>query len=283
MDEVWTVRAGEMPYEEAREAQKRLEAARQRRDARHPAAARAPARLHKGRRSTPTSCRWARTGTGAGDRGARDRPRRPGHLPRPGPAGRLPDRRSCGRTETTFTSTSAGRAGHDRLPRRSRDRGEMIEGLTGVWPAGAAGRSARSASTSTGRHHARLCDQRQQRPAALRVDRALRHRGCRMTSVPASTAPSRTWGLRATRASATRDIYEREPVLSVAELVARADLPLPRRRGRGTVERWPSDSTSRGRGRTPADGRRIAEGAPFRERKPPWLRSRRRVGRPTGA
>ena len=29
MDEVWTVRAGEVPYEEAREAQKRLEAARQ--------------------------------------------------------------------------------------------------------------------------------------------------------------------------------------------------------------------------------------------------------------
>ena len=62
---------------------------------RRPAAARARARLYEGPPHRPTR---ARDGRGlvpdAGDRGRRERPRRPRHLPRPRPAGRLSDPRS---------------------------------------------------------------------------------------------------------------------------------------------------------------------------------------------
>ena len=64
-----------------------------RRDPRPAAAAGAPARLHQG---PPLHARRAADGRGlvpdAGDRGHRHRSRRPGHLPRARPAGRLPDR-----------------------------------------------------------------------------------------------------------------------------------------------------------------------------------------------
>ena len=97
MDEVWTVRAGQVPYEEAREAQKRLEAARQAGEVpdlllllEHPPV------YTKGRRSTPDELPmgedWYRM---QGIEVARHRPRRAGHLPRPRPARRLPDRRAC--------------------------------------------------------------------------------------------------------------------------------------------------------------------------------------------
>ena len=65
------------------------------RDPRHAAAARAPAGLHaRAPLARRASSAWARPGTatrGIDDR--RRRPRRPGHLPRPGPARRLSDRR----------------------------------------------------------------------------------------------------------------------------------------------------------------------------------------------
>ncbi len=63
---------------------------------------------------------------------------------------------------------------------------KTIEGLTGVWPTGrpaspALGRGAQDRLDRGPRqprgHHPRPGDQRQQRPAAVRVDRALRDRG----------------------------------------------------------------------------------------------------------
>ena len=85
---------GLVPYEEARRG---AEAARggtaRRASPRCAAPARAPARLHEG---PARGAGELGDGRGlvpdAGNRGLRDRPRRPGHLPRPGPAGRLPDR-----------------------------------------------------------------------------------------------------------------------------------------------------------------------------------------------
>ena len=111
--EVWAVRLGLVPYEEAAPAQRALEAARHDgRDPRRAAAARASARLHQG---PPLDPGRAADGRGlvpdAGDRGARHRPRRPRHLPRPGPAGRLPDRRPARPTATTSTSTCGGWSG----------------------------------------------------------------------------------------------------------------------------------------------------------------------------
>ena len=65
---------------------------------------------------------------------------------------------------------------------------QTIEGLTGVWTEGAAPGSAAGGAGGAQdrldrrprqprRHHPRPGDQRQQRPAAVRVDRALRDRG----------------------------------------------------------------------------------------------------------
>ena len=142
MREVWTVRLGLVPYEEARAAQKALEARPARgRASRRAAAARAPARLHAGppldRR---TSCRWARTGTGAGDRGARDRPRRARHLPRPGPAGRLPDRQPAALRRRRPRVRAAAGAGDDRGARRLGCRRPSVD----RWPDRASGRRARA-------------------------------------------------------------------------------------------------------------------------------------------
>ena len=66
MDELWCVRAGEVPYQRGVEVQSRLADARQAgRDPRRAAPARASARLHEGPPRRPVGARrWARTGTG---------------------------------------------------------------------------------------------------------------------------------------------------------------------------------------------------------------------------
>ena len=128
-----------------------------------------------------TSCRWARTGTGC--RGSRSaRPTAAAASPTTAPASSSATRSS--------TCARCGDDVHVYVRRMERvmiaalgDYGveaEMIEGLTGVW----VGDAARRAEDRLDRrprqprgHHARLRGQRQQRPAAVRVDRPVRDRG----------------------------------------------------------------------------------------------------------
>ena len=82
------------------------------------------------------------------------------------------------RTATTSMTTSGGWSG--RSSPRSPTGGveaELIDGLTGVWTPDAAQDRLDRRPRQPRHHHPRLRDQRQQRPAAVRVDRALRDRG----------------------------------------------------------------------------------------------------------
>ena len=201
MDEVWTVRAGRVPYEEARAAQKRLEAARQEGEVpdlllllEHPPV------YTKGRRSTPDELPmgedWYRmqgievTDT---DRGGRVTYHGPGQL-------------------VGYPIVSLKPYGddvHEYIRRMERliiaaladwsIEAELIAGLTGVWTA-ERGRKIASIGVhvNRARDNARLRDQRQQRPPALPVDRSVRDRvlpgdlGDRASSVPRRTwTPSR--------------------------------------------------------------------------------------------
>ena len=113
MSEVWCARLGQVPYEEARALQQRLEQARRLGEVpdlllllEHPPV------YTKGRRS-----QRVRAGDGrglvpdAGDRGLRVRPRRRGHLPRAGPAGRLSDRVAGAASGWASPPTSSGWSG----------------------------------------------------------------------------------------------------------------------------------------------------------------------------
>ena len=178
MDEVWTVRAGQVPYEEAREAQKRLEAARQAGEVpdvllllEHPPV------YTKGRRSTPDELPmgedWYRMQgieVRETDRGGRVTYHGPGQL-------------------VGYPIVSLKPYGddvHDYIRRMERliiaalsdwsVEAEIVDGLTGVWTRGAAQDRLDRRAREPRRHHARLRDQRQQRPAAVRVDRPVRDR-----------------------------------------------------------------------------------------------------------
>ena len=166
----------------------RPEAARGRpargRDPRPAAAARAPARLHEGPpRRARASWGWARTGTGC--RGSRSpRPTAAARVTYhgPGPAGRLSDRLAEALRRRRPRLRPPDGAGDDRLARRAHGiEAEVIEGLTGVWVGGPPARGPQDRldrrPRQPRRHHPRLRDQRQQRPAAVRVDRPLRDRG----------------------------------------------------------------------------------------------------------
>ena len=136
MREVWTVRLGLVPYEDARRLQKRARGrAARRRRARRAAAARAPARLHEGAPlDRRTSCRWARTGTGC--RGSRSA--------RPTAAGASPT--TARASWSAIRSSSLRPYGddvHEYVRRMERvmiaalgdsgSRPRSIDGLTGVW------------------------------------------------------------------------------------------------------------------------------------------------------
>ena len=178
--EIWCVRRGLVPY--ARRAcamQKELEADRQ--------AGRVPDVLlllehppvyTRGRRSEPGELpmgeEWYRAqgiDIVETDRGGRIT------YHGPGPAGRLPDHEPQAVPRRRRSSTSA--AWSPRSSRRS-----PTSGIDGRPDRGADRRvDARAAQDRVDRrareprrHHARLRDQRQQRPPAVRVDRALRHR-----------------------------------------------------------------------------------------------------------
>ncbi len=188
--EVLVVRCGLVPYEEAEVAQRWLRDARQD-DAipdvllllEHPPV------YTRGRRSDADELPMARRVVrDAGDRGARHRSRRPRHLPRAGAAGRLPDRRPEAVRRRRPRVRAAAGAGGDRLARRARrrrddDRGPD-RGLDRGRGAGLRRRPARGAQDRLDRgprqprrHHPRARRQRQQRPAAVRVGRAVRDRG----------------------------------------------------------------------------------------------------------
>ncbi len=202
-DEILVVHCGTVPYEEAREAQQRLEGARQEGEIadvllllEHPPV------YTRGRRSTPEELPMgAAVVRDAGDRSPRHRPRRPRHLPRPRPAGRLPDRQPRALRRRRPRVRAPAGAGDDRGARRARrpgaddrgpdrrlDRGRPPPGQLGRRaeiavgaetahrPRGAEDRVDRGARQPRG-HHPRAGGQRQQRPAAVRVDRALRDRG----------------------------------------------------------------------------------------------------------
>ena len=172
---------------------------------------------------------------GAGDRGARHRPRRPRHLPRARPAGRLPDRLAEALRRRRPRVRAPPGAGGDRVARRARRGRETIEGLTGVWTegepavwvparAGAQDRLDRRPRQPR-RHHPRPRDQRQQRPAAVRVGRALRDRGLPgHLARAASSAPSRTSTPSPARVAARYgEVFERD---RRSRPTCRADLEL---------------------------------------------------------
>ena len=69
------------------------------------AAPRAPARVHRGKRTEPRRASRRRRRRA----GHRRRPRRQDHLPRPGPAGRLPDRPAARTTSRSSTTCAASR------------------------------------------------------------------------------------------------------------------------------------------------------------------------------
>ncbi len=149
MDEVWTVRAGQVPYEEARAAQKRLEAARQAGEVpdlllllEHPPV------YTKGRRSTPDELPmgedWYRmqgievTDT---DRGGRVTYHGPGQLVgypiislQPSTAPLTASRAWLGPPVASTTYRRDGEGRHRHGARRSGQlRPRLVDGLTGVW------------------------------------------------------------------------------------------------------------------------------------------------------
>ena len=128
---------GRVPYREAWAVQRAIS---RQLDRRLPAPAGAPARVHAGpaRRSRARAGRpgHRRRRAGAG------RPGRGRHLPRPGPAGRLPDRHRGPRTTSRPGARAPGRAGGHRHAGRPRPAG----GARGTPPAT---RGSGSAWTST--------------------------------------------------------------------------------------------------------------------------------------
>ena len=175
--EVWCVRAGQLPYAHARELQRRLETARLRETIpdvllllEHPPV------YTKGRRSTPEELPmgedWYRmqgievTDT---DRGGRVTYHGPGQLVGYPIVSLRPygdDVHEYVRRMERLMIDSLGEWGVE---------AGCIEGQTGVWAGDAQDRLDRRARQPR-HHHARLRDQRQQRPAAVRVDRPLRDR-----------------------------------------------------------------------------------------------------------
>ncbi len=136
MNELWVCQLGTVEYREALALQERVRAARQ-------AGAVPDVMLllehwpvyTRGRRSAPGELPmgedWYRT---QGHRHRRDRPGRQGHLPRPGSAGRLPDRRGlrCGRIRAHAGARSVSALAGEGLA-GARARPEDGPDYTGVW------------------------------------------------------------------------------------------------------------------------------------------------------
>ena len=196
-DELWVAQLGPVPYVEALELQSAAARAA-------PGAARSrtsllllehPPVYTRGRRTEPGDLPmgedWYRA---QGIEVARHRPRRPRDLPRPGPARGLPDHGIERRRRRTCTRWSR------RSSRRSPTRAiaaEVRDGLTGVWAGDAQDRLDRRARVAR-RDHARLRGERGQRPAAVRVDRAVRDRR-RADDLACSRETGRTGGMRCFR------------------------------------------------------------------------------------
>ena len=200
------------------ELQKRLGRARQAgRDPRRAAPARAPSGLHEGAAHRAGA---SADGRGlvpdAGHRGLRDRPRRPGHLPRARAARGLSDLEAPGRRRPRVRQAPGAR--DDRRARRLRRAGSGLRrahrrldggrpadrgrrGRPAAHPRRGAGDAGRRGAQDRldrhpreqGRHDPRARGQRQQRPAAVRLGRPVRDRGrADDLGLPASSAPSRT-------------------------------------------------------------------------------------------
>ena len=176
LSELWVCHLGQVEYREGVALQERLRARVQAGElAGRAAAARAPAGLHAraplGRRAT---CRWARPGTASqGIDVVADRPRRQAHLPRPRPARRLPDharRATSSRYLRTMEEAIVAALADEGIDAPARARA-----LTGVWvedrKIGSIGVHVSRGVTTHG-----FADQRRQRPAAVRVGRAVRAR-----------------------------------------------------------------------------------------------------------
>ena len=137
---------------------------------------------------------------------------------------------------------------------------EIREGLTGVWvedrKIGSIG-----VHVARGRHHARIRHQRRQRPPAVRVDRAVRHRE-RADDV----------ALQGDRANRPDEVLPQARGVAVRGGVR----PAPAA-GLARAPSWRPGSLSRvsTRSRANPGGARIldmGEVRPFRERKPPWFK-----------
>ena len=136
MPELWVCDLGLGPLREALALQESLRAARQADEIpdtllllEHPPV------YTRGRRSSADELPAEPRFLGArGDRGGRRRPRRPRHLPRPGPARRLPDRGD--RRRDRLPALARARDRRDALARGPRRGGRAASGPTGVWVAG---------------------------------------------------------------------------------------------------------------------------------------------------
>ena len=113
----------------------------------------------------------------AGHRDRRHRPRRQGHLPRPRPARRLPDR--ARRRRRRVRAARSSRRSSPRSPRRASPPARAPEDgpdYTGVWVEDRKIASI-GVHVAARRHHARLRRQRRERPAAVQLGRRLRPAG----------------------------------------------------------------------------------------------------------
>ena len=176
MDELWVCHLGTVDYREAPgPAGARAHRAPGRRGARRDADARALARVHArpalgagraadGRGLVP----------GPGDRRRRRRPRRQDHLPRPRPAGRLPDRPR--RRRDGVPAHARGRPGGRAAPGGDRRRARPAGGRPRLHRRLGRGPQDRLDRRPPGarRDHPRVGRQRGERPAAVLVGRGLR-------------------------------------------------------------------------------------------------------------
>ena len=190
--ELWVCRLGAVEYREALALQERVPRARQAGEIpdvllllEHPPV------YTRGRRSDPASCRSARTGTAAQgidivdvDRGGKVTYHGPGQLVGY-PIMRVNDVVAYVRTmERAIVAALAEEGVAARAPHRGRAR---LHGRLGRRPQDRLDRRARRAR----RHHARLRDQRRQRPRAVQWVVPCGLTGVRMTSLPRETAAPR--------------------------------------------------------------------------------------------